>query len=97
MEIWISHLKLEVSSSLYKIIFNKESIDNPVKLSNQTFNHLLFAVDFVILSESPTGMQNCINSLGKCCEKRSLNINTKKTKVTILSKTERETSTWNVS
>ena len=65
-------------------------IDNtqtkPVSLGVHTFNHLLCADDLVILSESPTGLDNY-------CEKWRLNINIKKTKAMILSKTERKAKT----
>jgi hypothetical protein len=67
-------------------------IDNtqtkPVSLGVHTFNHLLYADDLVILSESPTGLQNCLNALDNYCEKWRLNINIKKTKPMILSKTD---------
>jgi retron-type reverse transcriptase len=63
-------------------------IDNtqtkPVSLGVHTFNHLLYADDLVILSESPTGLQHCLNALDNYCEKWRLNINIKKTKVMIL-------------
>ena len=59
-------------------------------LGIHTFNHLLYADDLVILSESPTGLQHCINALDNYCEKWKFNINIKKTKVMILSKTERK-------
>ena len=73
-------------------------IDNtktkPVSLGVHTFNHLLYADDLVILSESPTGLQHCmINALDNYCEKWRLNINIKKTKVMIPSKTERKEKT----
>jgi hypothetical protein len=72
-------------------------IDNtktkPVSLGVHTFNHLLYTDDLVILSESPTGLQYCINALDNYCEKWRLNINIKKTKVMILSKTERKAKT----
>jgi len=40
----------------------------------------IYADDLVILSESPTGLQHCINALDNYCEKWRLNINIKKTK-----------------
>ena len=72
-------------------------IDNtqtkPVSLGVHTFNHLLYADDLVILSESPTGLQHCLNALDNYCDKWRLNINIKKTKAMILSKTERKAKT----
>lgn len=73
-------------------VFDDQSKTNPVRLHNHTFNHLLYADDLVIISESPLGLQNCINSLGKYCEKWDLKINTKKTKVMTLGKKIRNNS-----
>jgi hypothetical protein len=60
-------------------------IDNtqtkPVSLGVHTFNHLFYADDLVILSESPTGLQHCLNALDNYCEKWRPNINMKKTKL----------------
>jgi hypothetical protein len=67
-------------------------IDNtqtkPVSLGVHAFNHLLYADDLVILSESPTSLQHCLNALDNYCGKWRLNINIKKTKPMIPSKTE---------
>ena len=72
-------------------------IDNtkpkPVGLGVHTFNHLLYAEYLVILSESPTGLQHFINALDNYCENWRHNINIKKTKAMILSKTERKAKT----
>ena len=46
----------------------KKDINNTRSVSllgNHIFNHLLHADDLVILSESPTGLQNCIISIGE--------------------------------
>ncbi len=45
-------------------LFTDKNNTNPVCSGNHTFNHLLYADDLVLISESPTGLQNCINSLG---------------------------------
>jgi hypothetical protein len=76
-----------------KSSFIDNTKNKPVSLSVHTFNHLLYADDLVILSESPTALQHCINALDNYCEKWRLNINIKKTIVMILSKTERKANT----
>ena len=71
-----------------KSYFMDNTKSSPVSLGAHSFNHLLYADDLVIFSESPSGLQYCINALDTYCEKWKLNINTKKTKVMIFSKTE---------
>ena len=63
-----------------KSSFIDNTLTKPVSLGVHIFNHLLYADDLVILSESPTGLQHCINALDNYCEKWRLNINIKKTK-----------------
>ena len=46
----------------------------------------MFADDIVLLSESATGLQNCLNALEAYCEKWNLTVNTAKTKVVIFNK-----------
>jgi len=103
-EPFLATLGVKQGDSLRTTLFNifvddiKSSfIDNPktkqVSLGVHTFNHLLYADDLVILSESPTGLQHCLNALDNYCEKWRLNINIKKTKIMILSKTERKAKT----
>ena len=73
--------------------FTENINTKPVNLGKHIFNHLLYADDLVILSESPTGLQNCLNSLGNYCKRWRLNINVKKTKVMIFSKTVKKANT----
>ena len=91
-EPFLTTLGVKQGDSLTPTLFNifvddiKSSlIDNtktkPVSLGVHTFNHLLYADNLVILSESPTGLQHCINALDNYCEKWRLNINIKKKKL----------------
>ena len=54
-------------------------------MGNQKFNHLLYADDLVLISESPQGLQHCIDALCNYCDDWGLNVNTNKTKVMVLS------------
>ena len=55
----------------------------PVGLDTKRVNCLMFADDLVILSESPTGLQNCLNKLESYIKKWKLEINLRKTKIMI--------------
>ena len=50
-----------------------------VALYTQNINVLMYAVDIVLLSESPSGLQNCLNCLLEYCTEWKLNVNLKKT------------------
>lgn len=71
--------------------FNGDNIEaKPVTLGEYSFNHLLYADDLVLISESPTGLQHCIDAVGTYCNTWNLEINTKKTKTMIFSKRKRK-------
>lgn len=59
----------------------------PVNIHDTSLSCLMFADDLVLLSESPTGLQNCLNKLYHYCSKWNLRVNLKKTKVVIFNKT----------
>ena len=42
-------------------------ISYPVSLGDITFNHLFFADDLVLISESAEGLQNCMDTLSNYC------------------------------
>ena len=42
---------------------------DPVTPSQHKFNHLLYADDLVLISDSPKGLQHCMNALGMYCNK----------------------------
>ena len=69
--------------------FIDNSNTDPVTLGQYKLNHLLYADDLALISESPTGLQHCLNSLDNYCRVWGLNINTKKTKIMIFSKNQR--------
>ena len=49
----------------------KSDVDNviryPVSLGDTICNHLFFADDFVLISESAEGLQNCMDALSNHC------------------------------
>ena len=55
-------------------------------MNNLSTNCLLFADDLVLLSESPQGLQNCLDKLGSYCHKWGLNVNLSKTKIVLFNK-----------
>ena len=64
-----------------KSIFD-ESCD-PCKIGNLDLNHLIYADDLVLLSETKLGLQHCLNKLDEYCLKWKLKVNLSKTKIVI--------------
>ena len=58
-------------------IFDQDQCQPPsiLKLS---LNHLLYADDLVLISETKNGLQQCLNKLQKYCEKNRITVNNKK-------------------
>ena len=61
----------------------------PVLLNETLLNCLLYADDLILISETSTGLQNCLDKLSKYCKKWGLEINMKKTKVVVFNNTGR--------
>lgn len=85
-----SHVGVKQGCNLSPTLFNMfiNDIPNlfnsscaPVKLGKTELNCLLYADDLVLLSESKSGLQNCLTKLGSYTKKWKLNINLKKSKV----------------
>ena len=72
--------------------FNDQNLSKPLNLNGHNINHLLFADDLLIFSESKEGLQHCLNETGTYCNTWRLNINVKKTKVMLFSKGKRDYS-----
>ena len=82
-----------LSPLLFNIYINEipklfeNAVSDPFMLPNGTkINSLLYADDLVILSQSKTGLQNCLDQLHKWCTKWLMAVNTKKTKIMIFQK-----------
>ena len=63
-----------------------EIFDNncdPVFLNHQKINCLLYADDLILFSDSPAGLQNCLDRLTEYTKKWDLRINLKKTKILV--------------
>ena len=58
----------------------------PVTVNNKKINCLLWADDLLLISESETGLQNCINKMNSFYTHLGLKINIKKTKVIVFNK-----------
>lgn len=65
-------------------IFNTSC--DPVELSGKVLNSLSWADDLVLLSTSPTGLQNSLDRLDEYCHKWALCINPQKTMCMVMSK-----------
>ena len=51
------------------------SISDQVPLNSARLNHLVYAGDLVLLSESKEGLQSCLDSLPMYCDRWQLKIN----------------------
>ena len=58
----------------------------PVKLKSVSLNCLLYADDLLLMSETETGIQNCLNKLHVYCKKWCLKINMKKTQYLVINR-----------
>ena len=77
-----------LSSLLFNLFVNKlpsifDASCDPVSILNEQFNCLLWADDLLILSRSPTGLQNAINKTKLFYDSLGLEINQRKTKVLV--------------
>ena len=68
-------------NEIYDVYFcHSVTLDN-IKLSN-----LLYADDLILISETRTGQQRCLDNLQAYCQKWKLTVNNKKTKVMVVEK-----------
>ena len=65
-------------------IFDKSC--SPVKIKNADLNCLLWADDLLLVSETATGLQNCLDKTQNFYDKLGLEINLKKTKIIVFNK-----------
>ena len=85
-----SNIGLKQGCNLSSILFNicindlNEILDKtfcqPVKIKDLTLNNLLYADDLVFVSETSSGLQNCLDRLQEYCDQWRLTVNIKKTK-----------------
>ena len=59
---------------------------DPVSINQFKLNCLMFADDVVLLSETASGLQNCINRMSNYCSMWQLSVNISKTKAVIFNK-----------
>ena len=91
-----SNIGRKQSCNLSPIVFNifvndlNEIFDKtfcqPAKIRNLTLNNLLYANDLVLVSETSSGLQRCLDRLQEYCDKWRLNVNIKKPKTMLVEK-----------
>lgn len=91
-----SNLGLKQGCPLSPMLFNlyiddiKDVFDeqcDPIPLSDVNINHFLYADDLVLLSQSRTGLQKCLNQVHKFSSDRHLTVSIKKSKTLIFNYT----------
>jgi hypothetical protein len=76
------------SPNLFKLFVNDlpdiftQDCDS-VKLNSINLNCLMYADDVILISETASGLQNCLNQHSKYCERWNLEINTPKSKAMV--------------
>ena len=81
-----------LSPTLFKIFVDdlgdyfNHNLSHPVSLQDEKFNHLLYADDLLLLSESADGLQHCLDCLQKYSIDWKITVNFKKTQIIIFSK-----------
>jgi hypothetical protein len=73
------------------ISYFNPNFTNPGSLDQIKLNHLLYADDLILISESPSGLQHCVDALQSFCSDWGLQVNTQKTKNMIMSKSKNRT------
>ena len=63
-----------------------QELTKHVKLSSLSFNHMFFADDLVLISKTPSGLQECLSALEKYCKDWNLTINSNKSNIITFSK-----------
>ena len=95
-ELFPSNLRLKQGCNMSPILFNlfindineifNERFCHPVTLCTIKLSNLLYADDLILISETRTGLQSCLNKLQAYCQKWKLTVNNKKTKVMVVEK-----------
>ena len=91
-----SNIGLKQGCNLSPILFNifindlneifDKTFRQPAKIKNLTLNNLLYADDLVLVSETSSGLQNCLDRLQEYCDKWRLTVNIKKPKTMVVEK-----------
>ena len=95
-EFFPSNLGLKQGCNMSPILFNlfindineifDERFCHPVTLCNIKLSNLLYADDLILIPETRTGLQSCLNNLQAYCQKWKLTVSHKNTKVMVVEK-----------
>lgn len=83
-----------LSPNLFKLFINDlpgmfDASCSPVILNSNKINCILYADDVVLISETASGLQNCLSKLSTFCDEWGLEVNIKKTKSLVFNKSGR--------
>ena len=76
-------------------LLEQDKVDPFILPNGEKLSSLLYADDLIILSQTASGLQNCLQILSESCSKWGLNVNMKKTKVIIFQKKTRRATQFN--
>ena len=81
----------DLSSSQFNLLINDipkcfDSLCMPVFLGNSKLNCLMYADNLELLSETVSGLQNCLDATGSFCSKWGLHINYSKSEIMVFNK-----------
>ena len=89
-----SNIGLKQVCNLSPILFNlfigdileifDQTFDQSASLLNLQLNYFLYADDLILISETSSSLQNCLNRLQSYCQKCKLNVIIKRTKIMII-------------
>ena len=86
-EFFPSNVGLKQGCNMSPILFNLFiEIFSSVTLGNIKLSNLLYADDLILISETKTDLQSCLDNLQAYCQKWKLTVDNKKTKVMVVEK-----------
>ena len=82
----LSPLVFNLFTNELPVLLENDKVDPLILPNGEKISSLLYADDLIILSQSASGLQNCLNLLSEFCVKWNLTANLKKTKAMVFQK-----------